>query len=38
MKTVLTEIGWWDVYWINMSQDRDKWRAIVKMVMNFWAP
>jgi hypothetical protein len=30
----LTEIGWERVDWIDPAQDRDKWRAIVKAVMN----
>jgi hypothetical protein len=30
----------WDrgMGWIDMAQDRDKWRARVKMVMNFLVP
>jgi hypothetical protein len=30
------EIGWGDVDWIDLTQDRDKWRALVNMVMNLW--
>jgi hypothetical protein len=30
----LKEIGWGDVEWINLAQDRDRWRAIVNAVMN----
>jgi hypothetical protein len=30
----LREIGWGDVDWIDMAQDRDQWRALVNMVMN----
>jgi hypothetical protein len=22
--------------WIDLAQDRDRWRALVKMVMNLW--
>jgi hypothetical protein len=25
-----------DMYWICMAQDRDKWQAFVKMVMQLW--
>jgi hypothetical protein len=35
------EIGWGgDVDWIRLSQDRDRWRAVVSAVMNlrFLAP
>jgi hypothetical protein len=28
------EIGWSDVDWIGMTQDRDKWRALMKAVVN----
>jgi hypothetical protein len=28
------EIGWGVVDWIGLSQDRDKWRALVNAVMN----
>jgi hypothetical protein len=27
-------IGWGGVDWIGLAQDRDKWRALVKTVMN----
>jgi hypothetical protein len=30
------ETGWCDVSWIGMAQDKDKWRAVVNVVMNFW--
>jgi hypothetical protein len=33
-KTDLTEIGWDGVEWIQLAQDRDRWRAIVSAVMN----
>jgi hypothetical protein len=31
-----TEIGWGGIDWIDMTQDRDQWRALVNMVMNLW--
>jgi len=31
----LKEIGWEVVEQINVAQDRDKWWAVVNMVMNF---
>jgi hypothetical protein len=34
----LREIGWNIVDWIDLAQDRDHWRALVNMVMNFWVP
>jgi hypothetical protein len=34
----LREIGWDGVDWINLAQDRDQWRALVNMVMNFRVP
>ena len=27
-----------DMYWIELSQDRDRWRALVSKVMNLWIP
>jgi hypothetical protein len=30
----LREIGWGSVDWIQLAQDRDRWRALVNTVMN----
>jgi hypothetical protein len=30
----LREIGWRSVDWIQLAQDRDRWRALVNTVMN----
>jgi hypothetical protein len=30
----LREIGWGSVNWIQLAQDRDRWHALVNMVMN----
>jgi hypothetical protein len=30
----LREIGWGSVEWIQVAQDRDRWRALVNAVMN----
>jgi hypothetical protein len=38
IKMDLLELGWGDVDWIGLSQDRDKWRALVKAVMNIQVP
>jgi hypothetical protein len=35
IKMDLVDIGWSDVDWIGVAQDRDKWRALVNAVMNF---
>jgi hypothetical protein len=34
----LVEVGWGDVDWIGLAQDRDKWRALVNVVMNIRVP
>jgi hypothetical protein len=34
----LREIGWNGVVVIDMSQDRDQWRALVNMVLNLRVP
>jgi hypothetical protein len=34
----LREIGWDGVYWMDMAQDRDQWRALVNTVLNFGVP
>jgi hypothetical protein len=34
MRMDLREIGLGDVDWIRLSQDRDRWRAVVSAVMN----
>jgi hypothetical protein len=36
IKMDLREIGWGDVDWIDLAQD--KWRALVNTVMNLWVP
>jgi hypothetical protein len=38
IKTDLRETGLGGVDWIGLAQDRDKWRALVNQVMNFWVP
>jgi hypothetical protein len=34
----LREIGWDGTEWIDLAQDRDQMRGLVKMVMNFLVP
>jgi len=38
IKMDLQEAGWGDIGWIDLDQDRDGWRAFVKVVMNFRVP
>jgi hypothetical protein len=35
VKIDLREIGWDDVDWIDMGQDRDRWTALVNTVIKF---
>jgi hypothetical protein len=34
----LREMGWGDVDWIVLAQDRDRWRFLVNAVMNLRVP
>jgi hypothetical protein len=34
----LREIGWDGMDWIELAQDRDRWRALVNTVMNLRFP
>jgi hypothetical protein len=35
IKMDLVEVGWGDVDWIGLAQDRDRWRVLVNSVLNF---
>jgi hypothetical protein len=37
IKIELQKVGW-GVDWIDMAQDRDRWRAVVSAVMNLRVP
>jgi hypothetical protein len=34
----LVEVGWGDVDWIVLAQDRHRWRAVVNSVLNLRVP
>jgi hypothetical protein len=38
LKLDLQEVGWGGMDWIDMAQDRDRWRAVVSAVMNLQVP
>jgi hypothetical protein len=38
IKMNLRERGWKGMVWIDLAQDRDRWRALVNTVMNLRVP
>jgi hypothetical protein len=34
----LVEVGWGDMDWIGLAQDRDRWRALVNSELNLRVP
>jgi hypothetical protein len=38
IKMDFREVGWRGVDWIDLAQDRDRWRAVVYTVMNLRVP
>jgi hypothetical protein len=37
-KMHLTEVGWGSMDWIDVDQHRDRWQALVNVVMNLRVP
>jgi len=38
IKMDLQEVGWRGVNWIDLAQDRERWQALVNVVMNLRVP
>jgi hypothetical protein len=38
IKMALVHMGWGSLDWIDLAQDRDKWRALVNVVLNIRVP
>jgi len=38
IKMDLKVVGCEGTYWIELAQDRHRWRALVNVVMNLWVP
>jgi hypothetical protein len=32
------QLGWGDVEWISLAQDRNRWRDLMNSVLNLWVP
>ena len=38
IKMDLQEVGWEGMDWIDVAQNRERWRALVRAIMNFRGP
>jgi hypothetical protein len=38
IRMYLGKVGWGDVDWIGLAQDRNRWRALVNSVLNLRVP
>jgi hypothetical protein len=38
IKIDLVDVGWGDVDWIGLAQDRGRWRALVNSILNLRVP
>jgi hypothetical protein len=38
LRWILKEVGFGDMDWIELAQDRDRWRALVKAAVNYRVP
>jgi hypothetical protein len=34
----IRKMGWEDVNWIHLAQDRDQWQTVMNTLMNIWVP
>jgi hypothetical protein len=34
----LRDVGWGSIDWIDLVQDRDRWRGLENKVVNLWVP
>jgi hypothetical protein len=38
IRTDLGEVGWGDVDWIGLAKDRNRWRALVNLILSLRVP